>query len=165
MKWLYLTQWLSSEIKCHDPFPELSPSPCSYTMSYWVDSSTLSHDSKGCMNWSQPHLTMPHRSPMSHLRSQPRSQSEWDPHIAEALGTIFSHVAIMWWSNNQMSGRPPHQQTWDLRVPTLIPFHLFPSYWRLTLHWLLHSCCMCTCYHSQLKDWLYAPLCPVHASI
>src|SRR5882672_6469896 len=30
-------------------------------------------------------------------------------------------------------GRPPHRTTWALRVPTLVPHHLFLLYYMLTL--------------------------------
>ena len=44
-----------------------------------------------------------------------------------------------------------------------ILFHLFLSYCKLMLLWLLHSGCIHTYSHSQLGDWMYVLLCHVHA--
>ena len=87
------------------------------------------------------------------------------PYGAGDLGAIHGDMAIMWQSHNHTPPMPPCQKTWVLRVPTLVLFHLFPSYCKLILLWLLCSHCACTCSHSQLGAQLYAPLCHVHTPI
>src|SRR5882672_12074253 len=46
-------------------------------------------------------------------------------------------------------GRPPHWPTWALRVPTLVPHHLFLLYYMLTPFRLLRSCYPHTSCHSR----------------
>src|SRR5882724_2313867 len=66
---------------------------------------------------------------------------------------------------HRLIGRPPSWPSWDLRVPTLIPFNLFLYYYMLMLLLLLRSVPMCTCSHSRLRDRLYVPLYPVRIPI
>ena len=117
---------------CHDPFPELSHTPCSYTTTPFPTRLTPVHS----LRTPQAALispTLPYPAPWApHVASQvaARTHLEWDPQVA---GAIFSHVAITWWLCNHVPGRPPHQNTWVLSIPTLIPSHLFPSYCRMML--------------------------------
>src|SRR5882724_11193818 len=74
----------------------------------------------------------------SHPKSQPKPWSECTP---TALG-MWIPPEIMWLARDDRAtmchschlvSRPPSQQTWDLRVPTLFPFNLFLSYCMLML--------------------------------
>jgi len=92
-------------------------------------------------NYTQLCLGTP--SPLVH-RKRPEHSSECTP---SALGMQIPSE-IMWPSCDNhatmhhlghLIGRPPSWWTWDLRVPTLFIFNLFPSYCMLILLWLLCS--------------------------
>ena len=62
---------------------------------------------------------------------------------------------------HHLVGRPPSQQTWDLRVPTLFLSNQFPADCIIIILCLLHSGPMHTCSHFRLRGRLYVPLFPV----
>src|SRR5882724_10810158 len=88
----------------------------------------------------------PDRTRLNHLNlipSHPKSLSEpqlAQPHIPSGMQQLST---ITWSSCDncattrhpcRLVGRPTSQQSWDLRVPTLFLFNLFPSYCMLMLH-------------------------------
>ena len=123
----------SIQADCHYLFPELIPiqsSPSDPTHVYFINSMscTTSHS-----NLSQPHPTMHHGSTSLHCTRELEPWSESNP---TALG-MWRPSKVMWPSHDDCAtmhhlshciSRPPSKWTWDLRVPTLFLFHIFPSY-------------------------------------
>jgi len=123
---------------CHDPFPELSPTWVPPPCCTQVYSNPTLPCSTGCPNQSWPCMTMPHGPPLLYPRLWPEPWSECTP-MAQG---IWAPSKVTWPSHDDYTtmchpghliSRPPSQQSWDLRVPTLIPFDLFLSYYMLML--------------------------------
>src|SRR5882724_3594649 len=113
---------------------------------------------------------MHHGLPSSHHGWGPEP---WSEHTPMASG-MWTPSEVTWPSCDNCTtmhhpshvvSRPPSQWTWDLRVPTLFLFHLFPSYCMLILLCLLCSGCVHTSSHSQLRGQSYAPWCLAHIPV
>ena len=152
----------------HDVFSRLIPT---YLLFSWIRKPILDRDPEQCTvlffahtPWSPIGFNLRLHSPPT-LPSTLHCKSWWHFSI-----TPCNSFITIWTSCHDpfpeliLSQLPASCPTGTWGFQPSFSFYLCP-YCMLMPLWLLHSCCMHTCYRSQCRDQLYVPLCPVHIPI